>query len=132
MIHAPLASRCLAALTLGSLLIVPTTLTVAADAVAVAVDLPTQLLGPGGIAVLDLGAGETTPGVATYEGHRAPVLRRGQHWYAVIGLALDSKPGPHAAKLTAIDGSSRQLAFRVEDRKYAEQRLTVKNPRQVE
>jgi murein DD-endopeptidase MepM/ murein hydrolase activator NlpD len=132
MIRAPLASQCLVALTLGPMLLAPLTPAGADDAVATAIDLPTPRLVPGGIAVLDLGATEAMPGVATYEGHRAPVLRRGGHWYAVIGLALDAKPGPHSAKLTAIDGSSRELAFRIEDRKYAEQHLTVKNQRQVE
>ena len=95
-------------------------------------DLPKPSLVPGGIVVIDLGPGQATPGVVTFEGHRAPVLRRGERWYAVVGLALDTALGGHAAKLTPVSGASRELTFTVVDKRYAEQRLTVKNPRQVE
>jgi len=132
MIARALALQCLAALALAASAPVPATGAATDEGNKVAIDLPTQRLVPGGIAVLGIGGGETMPGVVTFEGHRAPVVRRGDHWYAVIGIALAAKPGQHTAKLTATDRTTRDLSFRIQVKKYAEQHLTVKNPRQVE
>jgi murein DD-endopeptidase MepM/ murein hydrolase activator NlpD len=94
--------------------------------------LPTESRVPGGIAVVDLGAGESAPGRVEFAGRRAPVVRRDGRWYAVLGLALDVKPGRHAATLQAADGSARTLGFTVTDKRYDEQHLTVENQRHVE
>jgi murein DD-endopeptidase MepM/ murein hydrolase activator NlpD len=109
---------------------------------ATAADLPQQRRVPGGIAIIDLGAADTAPGEVIFNEHRAPVLRAGSNWVAVIGIPLDTKPGSQTALLmpvgargpaqaTADTESARPLEFTVVDRKYDEQRLQVKNKHHV-
>jgi murein DD-endopeptidase MepM/ murein hydrolase activator NlpD len=82
------------------------------------------------------------PGEVIFNQHRAPVLQVGQGWVAVIGIPLDTKPGPQSARLepagatdragaAAGADSGRALDFTVMDRKYAEQRLQVKDEHKV-
>jgi murein DD-endopeptidase MepM/ murein hydrolase activator NlpD len=96
--------------------------------------LPRESRVPGGVAILDLGPGDAAPGRVVFDGHRAPVLRTGDRWVAIVGIPLDTKPGTQVARLeTPGDaGGSRPLEFAVENRQYEEQRLTVKNQRHVD
>ena len=96
--------------------------------------LPVESRVPGGIAVLDLGRAETAPGEVTYNEHRAPVMQSDGRWVAVIGIPLSVTPGTERAILAPADGSGarRELPFVVEAKQYQEQRLTIKNRRQVE
>ncbi len=108
-----------------------------------AADLPEQRRVPGGIAIIKLGpAADTVPGEVFFNEHRAPVLRSGPDWVAVIGIPLDTQPGPQAARLLPRAGAAaapdstgaaqgRPLEFTVADRKYDEQRLQVKNKHHV-
>ncbi len=94
--------------------------------------LPQESRVPGGIAILDVGSAET-PGEVLFDGHRAPVLRSGGRWVAVVGIPLASEPGRHAAMVEPADGSpARALEFEVLAKAYAEQRLKVENQRQVD
>jgi hypothetical protein len=83
---------------------------------------------PGGVVLLDLGAGATAP-VASYEGQRIMVIRtgdgQGDGWRAVVGLALTTQLGPHVLDVRRADGSNSHLTFSVIDKRYAEQRLAV-------
>jgi murein DD-endopeptidase MepM/ murein hydrolase activator NlpD len=110
--------------------------------VAAAADLPVERRVPGGIAIVKLGAADTVPGQVFFNEHRAPVLRAGSDWVAVIGIPLDTKPGPQSARLLSSEGVSaaqpgadqvpaRLLEFTVVDTKYDEQRLQVKNKHHV-
>ena len=95
--------------------------------------LPRESRVPGGIAILDLGTGEQSPGEVIFNEHRAPVLRRPEGWVALVGIPLDTKPGPNAALLRpANDAPERQLAFTVTPKKYDEQRLKVAEKRHVD
>ena len=95
--------------------------------------LPMESRVPGGIALLDLGAAAGEPGQVFYNGHRTPVVRSGATWTAVVGIPLDTVPGPQDAHWVGPDGQARRdLAFVVAPKQYAEQRLTVQNPRQVD
>ena len=109
---------------------------------AAAVDLPEERRVPGGIAIIELGSSDAPPGEVFFNEHRAPVLRAERGWVAVIGIPLDTKPGPHSAQLLPIEDASQPLAatgaaskrpleFTVADRKYDEQRLQVKNKHHV-
>ena len=95
--------------------------------------LPVERRVPGGIALLDLPVDGPSPGAVYFNEHRSPVVRGPDGWVAVVGLPLDLAPGPHAARYVpaAGDPPEQPLAFDVVDRKYAEQRLEVKNPRHV-
>ncbi|KPY37678.1 Peptidase, M23/M37 family protein [Pseudomonas syringae pv. primulae] len=81
---------------------------------------------PGGVAVIDLGTGAQAP-TATYQGKRVLVVKeQGTHWLAIVGIPLTVKPGTEQ-----IASGGRSLSFTVGSKKYPEQRITLKNKRQV-
>jgi len=95
--------------------------------------LPRESRVPGGIAILDLGDGETAPGTVVFKGYRTAVLRTPDGWVALVGIPLDAEPGPQAASWQAPGGEEpRRLEFSVGTKQYAEQRLKVANRRHVE
>ena len=97
-----------------------------------AVNLPVESRVPGGLAILDLGTAAGPPGEVYFNGHRSPVLPGESGWVALIGIPLDTKPGRQSAELAQVgEPRRRPLEFTVTDKKYAEQRLQVKNKRQV-
>ncbi len=77
---------------------------------------------PGGIAVIDLGATESTPPPVRYGDRPVLVLRKDEHWYAVLGIPLDTAPGTLSID---VGGSDRSVT--VSEHAYDEQRLTVTN-----
>ncbi|HEX7375335.1 MAG TPA: peptidoglycan DD-metalloendopeptidase family protein, partial [Steroidobacteraceae bacterium] len=94
---------------------------------------PVESRVPGGIVLIDLGAAPSEPGPVMYNGYRAPVVRTGATWTAVIGISLATAPGPQSARLVGSDGKEpRSLPFVVGPKQYAEQRLTVKDQRKVD
>ncbi|WP_019341039.1 M23 family metallopeptidase [Stutzerimonas stutzeri] len=81
---------------------------------------------PGGVAVIGLGNDASAPRVR-YDGKPVLVVREDdQRWIAIVGIPLTVKAGQQSLD---IDGQSR--SFRVEPRTYREQRITLKNKRQV-
>ena len=92
--------------------------------------LPQQELVPGGVALLDVPASADTPPRVTFEDRRVLVLRVADRWVAVVGLPLAQSPG--RAVLRVQDGTAEgsTVGFEVLDKRYVEQRLTVK-PGQV-
>jgi murein DD-endopeptidase MepM/ murein hydrolase activator NlpD len=97
------------------------------------VTLPPESRAPGGIAILDLGDGADSPGAVYFGKYRAPVLRTGDGWKAVVGIPLATAAGPQTARLVTPqpDDTDRDLAFDVAPKAYAEQKLTVA-PRKVD
>jgi hypothetical protein len=85
--------------------------------------LPVEERVPGGIAILNLPVVSAVAPVVSYLGLPVMVLRRSDStpWLAIVGLGLDSKPGP--AKIE-IEGAE-SLGFNIERKAYREQRLTV-------
>ncbi|WLI05640.1 peptidoglycan DD-metalloendopeptidase family protein [Pseudomonas sp. FP597] len=80
---------------------------------------------PGGVAVVDLGPSATAP-KATYQGKPVLVVREQDTWLAIVGIALTVKPGNER-----IISGNQTLPFIVGYKKYPEQRITLKNKRQV-
>lgn len=80
---------------------------------------------PGGVAVLDLGSADAAPR-ATYAGRPVLVVNERGTWRAIVGIPLTVQPGP-----AQISVSGRTLGFQVGSKKYPEQRITLKNTRQV-
>ncbi|HKS12526.1 MAG TPA: peptidoglycan DD-metalloendopeptidase family protein [Pseudomonas sp.] len=80
---------------------------------------------PGGVAVVDLGPSAQAPG-ARFDGKPVLVVQEQDTWLAIVGLPLTQKPG--TASLSA---GTRTLSFNVGSKKYPEQRITLKNKRQV-
>ncbi len=95
-----------------------------------ALALPKESRVPGGLAILSLDVPAAPVPRVMYNGHRAPVLRDGERWIALVGLPLATKIGKHAAE-AYLGGSKQVLDFEVKPKKYEEQRLTVTNDRQV-
>ncbi|MGM3387378.1 peptidoglycan DD-metalloendopeptidase family protein [Stutzerimonas stutzeri] len=82
---------------------------------------------PGGVAVIDLGSAASAPSVR-YEGKPVLVLREdGKRWIAIVGIPLSVKPGEQS-----LDVGGQATVFRVSPRTYREQRITLKNQRQVD
>lgn len=84
---------------------------------------------PGGVVIVPISGGETRS-KAYFNDRRVMVLKHGEGYRAVIGLPLDTPPGEHALVVEEA-GRRRQLAFRIEPKTYAEQRLTIKDQRKV-
>ena len=59
--------------------------------------LPRESRVPGGIAYVEIPGGDLEP-VATFDGHRAAVVRRDDRWIAVVGIPLATEAGD--AKIT--------------------------------
>jgi murein DD-endopeptidase MepM/ murein hydrolase activator NlpD len=96
---------------------------------AVEVDgLPAASIVPGGVAIIPTGAAAIS---ATYRDDRVMLAEHEGQQYAIVGIPLSVKPGSETLSLTMQDGSLSTLYFSVQDKHYTEQRLTIKNQRQV-
>lgn len=94
--------------------------------------LPRALNVPGGVAVIALGTLEKSHRPQAWLGEQ-PVLvaADGNHWYAVVGLALDSATGAH--ELLVNDGGERKtLSFTVSAKRYPVQHVTLKDTSKVQ
>ena len=80
---------------------------------------------PGGVAVIELGTGAQAP-KASYQGKPVLVVKELDTWRAIVGIPLTVKPGPQQ-----ISSGGGDLNFTVGSKKYPEQRITLKNKRQV-
>ena len=81
---------------------------------------------PGGVAVIDLGNDASAPNVR-YDSKPVLVVREDdQRWIAIVGIPLSVKAGSQSLN---VDGQVH--SFHVEPRTYREQRITLKNKRQV-
>ena len=80
---------------------------------------------PGGVAVIELGAGAQAP-KATFQGKPVMVIKEQDTWRAIVGIPLTVKPG-----IQQLSTGGRDLNFTVSNKKYPEQRITLKNQRQV-
>ena len=98
-------------------------------ALASATTLPRESRVPGGIALVTLPS-EKTPPIATVDGTRVAVVKQDEKWVAVVGISLDMPPGEHKVIVDTGEGSV-EVPFRVTDKSYRTQHLTIKNQRQV-
>lgn len=80
---------------------------------------------PGGVAVIDLGP-SAQPLTARFDGKPVLVVKEQNNWLAIVGLPLTQKPGT-----ASVVQGTRTLTFTVGSKKYQEQRITLKNQRQV-
>lgn len=94
------------------------------------VELPRESRVPGGIAYIDLPATPKAPTVK-FEGRECAVIRRGDHWTAVVGIPLATAPGRQTITVQSTKGPS-EIAFQVKSKKYRTQYLTIQDQRKVE
>ncbi|MBP5998092.1 MAG: peptidoglycan DD-metalloendopeptidase family protein [Azonexus sp.] len=93
--------------------------------------LPQHSPVPGGVAVIDLSAAGTPAPTARWGEQPLAVLRDNGRWVALLGIPLDTLPGP--LEIDVFSGSTataRSVAVQVKN--YPEQRLTIKDKRKVE
>ena len=93
-------------------------------------DLPRESRVPGGIAYVEIPGGATAP-VATVDGRRVAVIRRDDHWIALIGIGLATPVGSQKVRVETAEGRV-DVPFSISDKRYRTQHLTVKNQRHVE
>ncbi|MCB1754889.1 MAG: peptidoglycan DD-metalloendopeptidase family protein [Gammaproteobacteria bacterium] len=98
-----------------------------------ALELPQSDTVPGGVAILEIGEAEATKPEARFGKKKVMVVANAGKWLAVVGLPLDLKPGRHTIDIR-LEGYNdwRPVAFEVDDKRYTEQRLTIKNKRKVD
>lgn len=90
--------------------------------------LPHTAAVPGGAVVIDLGPSNKPAPVVHYQKKRVMVIQNNGHWEAVVGIPLSTKSGKQRLTLT---GRKQSVGFTVDNKKYAEQRITIKNKRKV-
>ncbi len=95
---------------------------------AVVSGLPPSAMVPGGIAVIATGM-EAVSG--QYRNNRILLAEYQGAQYAIIGIPLSVSPGTERFSLQDSGGDSATLSFRVDDKEYLEQHLTIQNQRQV-
>ncbi len=83
---------------------------------------------PGGIAIVPLNVTEKP--VAYYRGHRVMVLKANGTWNAVLGIPLGANPGTDQLRVKTAH-MERSYPFEVKDKRYATQRITIADERQV-
>ncbi|MBL8342561.1 MAG: peptidoglycan DD-metalloendopeptidase family protein [Rubrivivax sp.] len=96
--------------------------------------LPTAAAVPGGVAIVDLAVGSDAPRpAARYNGRPVLVREQSRRWVAVVGIGLDVDVAQPQALLMRREGDprDRRVVFKLQPKRYAEQRLTVA-PRHVE
>lgn len=95
-------------------------------------DLPNRQSTAGGIVIVELAKDKLQRPEARYLNKRVMVLQRQGKWLAVVGIPLTASPGTHKLKVKAA-GTVKwtDINFIVKDKPYAQQRLTIKNPRKV-
>jgi len=84
--------------------------------------LPSHTPVPGGVAVIEV---TSQTEAATYQGKPVMLIDKDGARFAVIGLGLSTRPGQHTLEA---NGS---IPFKVENKTYREQRLTIENKRKV-
>lgn len=95
-----------------------------------AASLPEQLAVPGGIILLPVAKLSAPAPQVFFQNERVVVTKNSQHWIALIGIPLSAKAGEHTVTIKFAD-KSQQLPFKVSDKDYPAQHLTIKKKRMV-
>lgn len=87
---------------------------------------------PGGVAVVDLPVtGESRPTVRYRDRQALVVPDEEGGWRAVLGIPLGTEPGEQTFFLARPDDSESRLHFQVEEKTYAESRITIADENMV-
>ncbi|MDD2885432.1 MAG: peptidoglycan DD-metalloendopeptidase family protein [Dechloromonas sp.] len=93
--------------------------------------LPQHAPVPGGVAVIDLGPATATAPRARWDQQPLAVVRDNGRWYALFGIPLDMLPGELQVIVDSPSGQQ-SISVPIGVKAYPEQRLTLKNQRQVD
>lgn len=93
--------------------------------------LPQQSLVPGGVAVIELDRSDKLPSFK-FKGKPVLISQRGDNYVAVVGLSLSLKPGEYYIEGNwGNEKSLQKKFFRVKDKQYSTQHITIKDKRKV-
>ena len=81
---------------------------------------------PGGVAIIDVGSTELAMPEVSFSDRPVLVMEDANRWKAVVGIPLDTAPGP-----VTITANGIEVPVTIKEHAYAEQRLTVKNQSHV-
>ncbi|MDE2235674.1 MAG: peptidoglycan DD-metalloendopeptidase family protein [Gammaproteobacteria bacterium] len=98
--------------------------------VALSATLPKNEPVPGGVVVMQLPAAKLAP-VVHFDARRIMVIRHAGHWYAITGIPLETRPGGKTLSVRQSGAPRLQLKFSVLPKTYAQQDLSIKNPKLV-
>ena len=87
--------------------------------------LPQQSLVPGGVALVRIDASADQTPRATLDGAPVMVLREDDHWLAVVGVPLDTKPGKLNVAIEKRDARRTSVELAIKPKQYVVQRLQV-------
>jgi len=93
-------------------------------------ELPRHKPVPGGVAVVEFLAEEGRPEVR-YRDRQALVIRDGDRYQAILGIPLSASTGRHEYRFRNQDGDWETGNFQVEDKQYAESRITIADENMV-
>lgn len=93
--------------------------------------LPPHTPVPGGVALVELGPASLPAPAARWGEQPLAVVNERGHWYALLGIPLDTLPGELEIRIA---GGSRPgpRSIAVEIKNYPEQRLTIRDQRKVD
>lgn len=97
---------------------------------ASAMELPRHQPVPGGIAIIEIARDTPHTPKAWFKDDSVITLQDGDRWLAIVGLHLSQSPGKEKLRVQ-LGQDMMTVSFEVVDKKYPEQRITVKNPRHV-
>ncbi|HEY4127452.1 MAG TPA: peptidoglycan DD-metalloendopeptidase family protein [Gammaproteobacteria bacterium] len=86
---------------------------------------------PGGVAVVALPAATKTPHVE-FSGQRVMVVKQAGHWYALVGLSLDTVPGNKMLDVNVPGPTDIHVGFTVMPKDYPSQSVTIADPQMVD
>lgn len=93
--------------------------------------LPRHSPVPGGIAIIDLGPADQARPSARWGDRPLAVVQEHGHWFALLGIPLDTQPG-ELEILVSRTATSTQVKVPIFRKNYPEQRLRIRNRHQVE
>jgi murein DD-endopeptidase MepM/ murein hydrolase activator NlpD len=89
--------------------------------------LPANAAVPGGVVSIELTVPLTSVPSVMFNNHPIAVVKYNDSWHAVVGLPLSLKPGRHS-----IDVDGEAVTFKVIDKAYPEQRITLKTRKHID
>ncbi len=90
--------------------------------------LPKNDAVPGGIAIINLNIDSDKPvPQATFKNRRVMLKEKNRTWHAIVGIPLNTKAGRYFIKVA----KGKKYPFKVKQKKYKTQYLTIKNKRKV-
>ena len=93
--------------------------------------LPINNSVPGGVAIIKLDTNSLQAPTVHYGDNRVMVIKENTQWHAIVGIPLTAKQGKHYINIQEQVPPPYKIGFGVKNKKYATQRLKIKNKRKV-